>query len=158
MPAPTSTPVTLDTLDRLICEELAMVDRYAQALTLFGVVPCRATAALEENRHCHRARVPLLTNRVLQLAGQPPTAAGAWGTQLPLVPGASRAAVVAALEEQEDAALSLYCELLGRVDAETAHLLRQEVLPKQETTHHRLAELIAAVDEAAPASERQQVS
>lgn len=133
---------SIDRLNTLLRGELAAVETYDQVLLKFPDCP---VSELLENCTCHRNRVPVLTERVHQLGGMPATTAGSWGVLANLTEAGAKIlgkdAAISALELGEDRGLDDYRKCLEELDPISAETVRRDLLPDQERTHARVAQL-----------------
>ena len=133
---------SIDHLNSLLRGELAAVETYDQVIQKF---PDGPVSDLVENRTCHSNRIPVLTERVLQLGGTPASSSGGWGVLANLTEAGAKIfgkdAAISALELGEDEGLDDYRNSLAELDPVSAETVRRELLPAQERTHRRMSQL-----------------
>lgn len=134
----------VQTLNSLLKGELSALDTYAQAIQKVGDHP-DILNVLQNARMSHEMRSRKLTQRILDLGGQPATSAGAWGAVAKMIEGGAKLfgdkAAIAALEEGEDKGLKDYENALAKLTGSTAGMIQNELLPEQRRTHDAISSL-----------------
>jgi hypothetical protein len=133
----------VEQLNTFLRGERAAVDAYRQALARITGGPLRAQ--LQSCLDSHQKRVEALIVRVTSLGGEASETSGAWGTMMAAIEAGAAAfseeAAIAALETGEDHGLADYQRDLSKLSAEERGLVFTELLPAQEFTYARMAEL-----------------
>lgn len=131
-------------LNSLLKGELAALDTYAQALEKVDDTP-ELFSTLTNVRLSHESRSRKLTQRVLDLGGEPATSAGAWGAFAKFLEGGAKLfgdkAAIAVLEEGEDKGLRDYTDAIEKCGGLTCDLLQFDLLPEQKRTHDMMSSL-----------------
>ncbi|MBY0549315.1 MAG: PA2169 family four-helix-bundle protein [Candidatus Obscuribacterales bacterium] len=131
-------------LNSLLKGELSALDTYAQAMKRVEAHP-DLYSVLQNARMSHEMRSRKLTQKVLDLGGEPATGAGAWGAVAKLIEGGAtlfgNKAAIAALEEGEDKGLKDYENALAKTTGSTASMIQNELLPEQRRSHDAISTL-----------------
>jgi hypothetical protein len=134
---------TVDWLNALLCDELAAVETYMEALTerrspFFSV-------ELWKCKRSHEVRVRMLQEKIASLGGRPTTA---WGLKESLDRMADLSPVevddemvVRALAAGEYQLLQDYHARIPRLDREVRSFVERNLLPAEEYTHEALSAL-----------------
>ena len=125
----------VEQLNTFLRGERAAVDAYRQALDRITGGPLRAQ--LQSCLDSHQKRVEALIVRITSLGGAASETSGAAAF--------SEEAAIAALETGEDHGLADYQRDLSKLSAEERGLVSSELLPAQEFTYARMAELRRAL-------------
>jgi hypothetical protein len=121
-------------LNTLLRGELSAVESYDRVLPEFE--RCQATAELHRIRDAHSEAVAVLRERVVRGGGVPAEGPGPWPAFVAVVGGAAKAlgpaTVLRALHEGEVLTAGEYEAALnaGQLDAETAGVVRSQLLPR----------------------------
>jgi hypothetical protein len=135
---------TVDWLNALLCDELAAVETYLEALTerrvpLFG-------AELWKCKRSHEARVNILREAIVALGGTPTASCGLNDIleQMAEVSGAEvdEEMIVRILAAGEVQILRDYHLRIPKLDRETRLFVERELLPAEEYTHEALGALV----------------
>jgi hypothetical protein len=131
---------TVDWLNALLCDELAAVETYMEALTesrspSFGV-------ELWKCKRSHEVRVKMLQEKIASLGGSPTTACGLKDllermADLDAV-AVDDEMVVRALAAGEDQMLHDYHERIPRLDRDVRSFVERNLLPAEEYTQDAL--------------------
>lgn len=123
--------------------EMSAVETYRQALT--AAREERVVEQLRRNLASHEARVQMLRRRIEELGGDPPSSSGPWGAFAKVVERTAVAlgdrTALSVLAEGEDHGLKDYRNDLEELDSESHVLVRDVILPQQESTLCSLADL-----------------
>lgn len=134
----------LKTLNGLLKGELAACETYAQAMSKVEDSPELFTT-LTNCRMSHESRCRKLSQRIIELGGEPVTSSGAWGAFAKFIEGGAKIfgdkTAIAALEEGEDKGLQDYNDAILRCTGTTAQLLQLDLMPEQERTHAVMSQL-----------------
>ncbi len=129
-------------LNELLREEISAVETYRQALEKVQNPPVRSV--LEDCESCHAARLSLLAQKVQEFGEEPVRDSGIWGAFARLLETGANAfgdkAVVSILEEYEDRDLADYRKVLEEPNPQI-HEFVKDLLPRQEGTHSKMANL-----------------
>jgi len=135
---------TVDWLNALLCDELAAVETYMEALAerrspFFGV-------ELWKCKRSHEVRVRVLQAKIASLGGRPTTA---WGLKEIVERMVDLSAtefddemVISALAAGEDQLLQGYHARIPRLDREARSFVERNLLPAEEYTHEALRALM----------------
>ncbi len=130
-------------LNGLLRGEYSARDTYQVAIDKLG---SDAPAQLFDCLNSHRLRGEFLSERILELRGEPAESGGVWGAFTHLfASGAAifgRKAIYAALEEGEEHGLAQYRSTLDQLDAVSQRLVEQDLLPEQHRTHNVMNALL----------------
>lgn len=134
---------TITALNSLLRGELSAVETYRQGLEKITDTSLRAS--LLECRSSHESRVQLISDRVVELGGEPSDGSGVWGAFAKLVEGGAKLfgdkSAIAALEEGEDKGLRDYRDEVKKVDGTTRTFVETQLLAAQERTHRTMSSL-----------------
>lgn len=130
-------------LNGLLRGECSARDTYQIAIDKLG---SDAPGQLFDCLNSHRLRCELLSERILELRGEPVESGGVWGAFAHLfASGAAmfgRKAIYTALEEGEAHGLAQYRGLLDQLDTASQRLVEQDLLPEQHRTHNVMNALL----------------
>jgi hypothetical protein len=135
---------TVDWLNALLCDELAAVETYTEALAerrspLFSV-------ELWKCKRSHEVRVRALQEKIASLGGRPTTAWGLKETVERMVDLGEAEfddeLVISALAAGENQLLQDYHVRIPRLDREVRSFVERNLLPAEEYTHDALSALM----------------
>lgn len=133
----------IDQLQSFCRGEMSAVETYKQAME--ATKDPQILAQLQRNLASHEERVQLLCERIRQLGGDVPEGSGPWGVFAKAVEGTASAlgekSALAALEEGEDHGLADYRADFTNLDAQSARMIADQILPAQIQTHSTLASM-----------------
>jgi hypothetical protein len=142
------TKSSVEQLNSFLRGEISAVETYQMALEKIDEISTVRDELLV-NLKSHQDRVMMLQDAIRACGGEPATGSGPWGTFAKAVEGGAKIlgekATIAALEEGEDHGLKDYKADLGDLDFESLRLVRENLLPQQQTTHDRLSALMKRV-------------
>jgi hypothetical protein len=131
---------TIDWLNALLCDELAAVETYVEALDGRGSLP--AGTELRQCQRSHEVRVRMLRDKIASLGGTPTTACGlrdVWGT--PDAGEIGDDVAVRALQVGEDRILYDYHASIPRLERDVRWFVEHNLLPAEEYTQSTLSAL-----------------
>ena len=138
---------TCGVLADLLRGELAAVETYEQALDKIDGFP--DGTRLREIHAEHVYSVNALRSRLAQYTTDIPRSSGAWGTFAKAVEGVAKlfgnSAALKALKEGEEHGLKDYEEGIDDIDATSAELVQNQLIPAQQRHINLLDQLINAV-------------
>lgn len=134
----------VEDLNALLKGELSAVETYSQALE--KVENERIASVFSDCLASHKTRVEKLQNAITEYGGTPESETGIWGSWSKILAGGAAAlgdkASIAALEEEEDQHSSDYEWRLVNMHGEHRNLVKEELLPEQQTVRSRLSALL----------------
>ena len=140
-------------LNSLLRGEISAAETYRMAIDKLNSPDHAADAGLlsqiqeEHGRACQSLR-----DRIRELGGEPSDSSGAWGAWAKLTQGTSNlfgdASALKSLKEGEEHGLKDYQEALDDVDASSADLVQNQLIPQQQRHITLLDQLIGAVGKA----------
>jgi len=134
---------SIDRWNTLLRGEMSAVETYDQAIEKANGDKLMKT--LSECRLDHARRVELLTNRILELGGEPSKDSGMWGKFANMLEKGAIAfgdrAAIDILEEGEDHGIEAYRHEMTTLDGELLQLVETQLMPAQEQTHRALRDL-----------------
>jgi bacterioferritin (cytochrome b1) len=134
--------------------EISAAETYRMAIDKAGNSDDNATnlGLLREIQEEHGRAAQAIRDRIRELGGQPSDSSGAWGTWANLVQGTANlfgdAASLKSLKEGEEHGLKDYQEGVDDVDATSAELVQNQLIPAQQRHINLLDQLIGAVGKA----------
>ena len=137
---PSTASSVISTLNRLLHSERSAVITYKQAQHhLKG----QHGVDLESNAICHHQRIPVLSQRILELGGAPTTHGEMWigftrGLER-LLAAPDAPSLIAVLAHGEELGLTQYKAALNRLDPLSRSMLFNDLLPDQERTQARMS-------------------
>lgn len=130
-------------LDALLQGELAAIAAYTKALE--KISDQHAADVLAECRTSHLMRSTTLRDAIVNMGEKPTESKGPWEKFATLVTkGATRLgdkAIISALEEGEDIGADEYEWILVNMHGNHRRLVKDFIVPEQQTTHEKLAQL-----------------
>ncbi len=142
-------------LNSLLRGEISAAETYRMAIDKAGDSANNAAnvGLLREIQEEHGRAAQALRDRIRELGGEPSDSSGAWGAWAKLVEGAANlfggdAGSLKALKEGEEHGLKDYNEGLDDIDATSAELVQNQLIPAQQRHINLLDQLIASVGKA----------
>jgi hypothetical protein len=135
--------ITIDVLNSFLCDELAAVETYEEALQRGSELTGQTELTLCKRSHEERASI--LRDKIVSLGGRPAVASvstGAWGKLAEN--GAARVSpemAIRALERGEAQVLYDYWRGIVDVDPLVRGFLERMILPEEQFTHRVLSDL-----------------
>jgi demethoxyubiquinone hydroxylase (CLK1/Coq7/Cat5 family) len=141
----------LETLDKLLKDELSATETYQQALdTLQEDAAMAESGYLKPIYEDHKDAVTTIQEQIRQLGGTPSEDSGAWGTWAEIVQGGAnmlgKEAALKALQAGEKSGAEDYEEALqeGDLPADVRSLIETKLLPAQQSHIRTLDRLLDA--------------
>lgn len=135
-------------LNSLLRGEISAAETYRMAIDKFNE-PERgpeSVGLLSEIQEEHGRACQALRDRIRELGGEPSDSSGAWGAWAKLVQGSSNllgdSSALKSLKEGEEHGLKDYQEAIDDVDATSADLVRNQLIPAQQRHISLLDQLI----------------
>ncbi len=142
-------------LNSLLRGEISAAETYRMAIDKAGDSANNVAnvGLLREIQEEHGRAAQALRDRIRELGGEPSDSSGAWGAWAKLVEGAANlfggdAGSLKALKEGEEHGLKDYNEGLDDIDATSAELVQNQLIPAQQRHINLLDQLIASVGKA----------
>lgn len=140
-------------LNALLRGEISAAETYRMAIDKVAVTDSRANASLlREIQEEHGRAAQGLRDRIQESGGEASDSSGAWGVWAKTVQGAMSlfgdAARLKALKEGEEHGLKDYQEAMGKVDANSAQLIQNQLIPAQQRHINLLDQLITSAGKA----------
>ncbi len=132
--------------------EISAAETYRMAIDKAGDSPNHAAnvGLLREIQEEHGRAAQAVRDRIRELGGEPSDSSGAWGAWAKLVEGAASlfggdAGSLKALKEGEEHGLKDYNEGINDIDATSAELVQNQLIPAQQRHINLLDQLITSV-------------
>jgi uncharacterized protein (TIGR02284 family) len=143
-------------LNSLLRGEISAAETYRMAIDKVqdsdDAAVASNTSILQQMQEDHGRAAQALRERIRQLGGEPADSSGAWGTWAQTVQGTMNlfgdTSALKGLKEGEEHGLKDYREALDDVDASTASVVRNELIPAQQRHISMLDQLINAAGRA----------
>jgi uncharacterized protein (TIGR02284 family) len=140
-------------LNSLLRGEISAAETYRMAIDKLNNPETGADAGLlSQIQEEHGRACQALRDRIRELGGEPSDSSGAWGTWAKLVQGSSNlfgdAAALKSLKEGEEHGLKDYEEAVDDIDASSADLVQNQLIPAQQRHITLLDQLISAAGKA----------
>jgi hypothetical protein len=140
-------------LNSFLRGEISAAETYRMAIekAATGATDTHAASVglLREIQEEHGRAAQAVRDRIRELGGEPSDSSGAWGTWATFVQGTANlfgdAASLKALKEGEEHGLKDYREGLDDIDATSAELVQNQLIPAQQRHINLLDQLINAV-------------
>jgi hypothetical protein len=138
----------IDQINSLLRGAIAATETYRIALgKVDDTDNAQQVGHLREIQQEHGRACQVLRDRVVELGGQPAESSGAWGFWAKTVTSLGslfgNTAALKALKEGEEHGLDDYTQALDDVDADTADLLRNQLIPAQQRHIRTLDQVMA---------------
>ena len=142
-------------LNSLLRGEISAAETYRMAIDKLND-PDKGTAAsaglLSQIQEEHGRACQALRDRIRELGGEPSDSSGAWGAWAKLTQGTSNllgdTAALKSLKEGEEHGLKDYQEAVDDIDASSADLVQNQLIPAQKRHITLLDQLIGSVGKA----------
>ena len=139
-----------ETLASLHRGEISATETFNQALAKFKGLP--EETEVTRMRDEHREAANSLRQHIHQQGGEPASGSGIWGAWAKCVEGTAKifgkTAALKALKEGEEHGLKDYQSALTGVDANSAQLIQNQLIPAQQRHINLLDQLIGSVSKA----------
>jgi uncharacterized protein (TIGR02284 family) len=140
----------VDQLNSLLRGEISAAETYKMAIDkVADGGPAANAGLLREIQEEHGRAAQGLRDRIRELGGEASDSSGAWGVWAKTVQGTMNllgdASSLKALKEGEEHGLKDYQEALDDVDATTAQLIQNQLIPAQQRHINLLDQLISSV-------------
>ena len=140
-------------LNSLLRGEISAAETYRMAIDKVSATEQAANAGLlREIQEEHGRAAQGLRDRIQELGGEASDSSGAWGVWAKTVQGTMNllgdAASLKALKEGEEHGLKDYQEALDDIDATSAQLIQNQLIPAQQRHINLLDQLITSVGKA----------
>jgi uncharacterized protein (TIGR02284 family) len=143
-------------LNSLLRGEISAAETYRMAIDKLndpertdGTADAGLLSQIQEE---HGRACQALRDRIRELGGEPSDSSGAWGTWAKLVQGSSNlfgdASALKSLKEGEEHGLKDYQEAIDDIDASSADLVQNQLIPAQQRHITLLDQLIGAAGKA----------
>jgi hypothetical protein len=142
---------TVRQLNSFLRGEISAAETYRMAIDRAGNSPDNAAnvGLLREMQEEHGRAAQALRDRIRELGGEASDSSGAWGAWAKFVEGTANlfgdAASLKALKEGEEHGLKDYEEGVDDIDATSAELVQNQLIPAQQRHVNLLDQLINAV-------------
>jgi TolA-binding protein len=139
-----------DQLNRLLRGEISATETYRMVIESIsgGSRDADQMALLRQIQESHGRAAQSLRDRIRELGGEASDTSGAWGAWARLAQGAANlfgdAAALKSLKEGEEQGLREYERTIDELDATSAGLIRNQLVPQQQRHLHLLQQLIHA--------------
>ncbi len=151
---PAGTDPSIQQLDSLLRGEISATETYRMAINAVDDSPDKAgqVKLLREMQEDHGRAAQSLRDRIRELGGEASDSSGAWGALARFSQGTANllggAASLKSLKEGEEHGLKDYEDALSDVDATSADLIQNQLIPQQQRHIQLLTQLIHAAGRA----------
>ncbi len=141
-------------LNSLLRGEISAAETYRMAIDKIVDSPASATNAglLREIQEEHGRAAQGLRDRIRELGGEASDSSGAWGAWAKTVQGTMNlfgdASALKSLKEGEEHGMKDYQEAVDDVDASTAQLIRNQLIPAQQRHINMLDQMMGSLTKA----------